>query len=96
MRSNADTMIERGSPYVGFCGLLKLYKVLSWQDTPFLLGIEPKRHKRERFKNCVGNLQDFNCLSDSSSVHGFSRHPVHYFIALYFVSLKSVKYLIDH
>jgi len=46
-------MIERGPAYVGFCGLLKLYKALSWQDIPFLLGIEPKRHKVERFKNCV-------------------------------------------
>ena len=43
-------MIDRGSAYVGFCGLLKLYKALSWQDIPSLLGTEPKRHKRERLK----------------------------------------------
>jgi len=60
-------MIDRGPAYVGFCGLLKLYKALSWQDIPFLVGIEPKRHKIEHFKNCVGNLEDFNWLSDSSS-----------------------------
>ena len=44
-------MTERGPAYVGFCGLLELYKALSWQDIPSLLGTEPKRHKRERFKN---------------------------------------------
>jgi len=75
-------MIERGPAYVGFCGLLKLYEALSWQDIPFRLGIESKRHKVERFKNCVENLQDFNRLSDSSSTHGYSKQPALYFFAM--------------